>query len=59
VQKRRADIQADTQRRNEQAARNVKEHEQRLAESREREQRMKSRLAERKKPPASSLADPP
>jgi colicin import membrane protein len=59
VQKRQAEIQADAQHRNEQAAHNVKEHEQRLAEAKEREEKMKKRLAERKKPPASSLADPP
>lgn len=59
VQQRQGEIQADAQHRAEQAALNVKEHQQRLAEAKEREDKMKARQAERKKPAASSLADPP
>lgn len=59
VQKREAEIKASAQRRAEDAAQAAKEHERRVAEAKEREANMKRRQAERKKPPASSLPDPP
>jgi colicin import membrane protein len=58
VRKKEADIKASAQRRADDAARAAKEHEQRLAEAKEREEKLKQRQADRKKAPASSLADP-
>jgi hypothetical protein len=58
VREKEAEIAASRERRTSEAARNVKERERKQAEAKQREEAMKKRLAERKKPPASSLADP-
>jgi colicin import membrane protein len=58
VQKRQAEIDQAKHRRDAEAAKNAREHEEKLLQAREREERVKKRLAEKKKPPASSLKDP-
>ena len=59
VQQREEEKQAAQRRRDEEAAANVKEHEKALAEAQERKDKQQKRIADRKKPPASSLPTPP
>jgi len=58
VQKREAELAASKRHRDAEAAKNAREHEERLLQAKEREEKMKKRLAEKTKPPASSLKDP-
>ena len=59
VRQHEAELQAATRRRNEAAARSAREHEQRVMEAQERAEKLRKRTAERKKPAASGLQDPP
>jgi hypothetical protein len=58
VRKRQAEMAAARQQRAEQAARNAREHDERVRQAQERAEQVKQRLAQEKKPPASSLKDP-
>lgn len=58
VREKEAEIAASRERRASDAAKNVRERERKQAEAKQREEAMKKRIAERKKAPASSLADP-
>lgn len=58
VHKREAEIAASKQRRDKEAAQNAREHAERELQAKERAEKLRKKLADRKKPPASSLKDP-
>lgn len=59
LKRREEQKQADQRRRDEEAAANLKDREKRLAEAQANKEKQQKRMAERKKPPASSLPTPP
>ena len=58
MRKREAEIAKSKQQRDQEAARNAREHRERLLQAKEHEEQVRKREAERKKPPASSLKEP-
>ena len=58
VRKREAEAAADKRRRDRDAAKGAREHAEHVQDAKEHAEKVRQRLAQKKKPPASSLADP-